>query len=195
MQASQMGTNDNAYSLALISLRVHNIEPQQLAVYKLYDKLVNSTRIQEVKGVNLKLFSRLFAALVHTDWPMPFLIKKSSVWLGWCYWLIFRDCNQSKHLFSTGFVLCSSCCVIHADWLPWNHDNGSQRSSFYAQSLIFVFFCIFPPSAQWGGCIRLPACVFVHWLYGVAGRGRGIRLSFSLSPSKWLIMLPAMVVA
>lgn len=76
MQASQMGTNDNAYSLALISLRVHNIEPQQLAVYKLYDKLVNSTRIQEVKGVNLKLFSRLFAALVHTDWPMHFLIKK-----------------------------------------------------------------------------------------------------------------------
>lgn len=73
-----MGTNDNAYSLALISLRVHNIEPQQLAVYKLYDKLVNSTRIQEVKGVNLKLFSRLFAALVHTDWPMHFLIKKKS---------------------------------------------------------------------------------------------------------------------
>lgn len=71
-----MGTNDNAYSRALISLTVHNIEPQQLAVYKLYDKLVNSTRIQEVKGVNLKLFSRLFADLVHTDWLMQFLIKK-----------------------------------------------------------------------------------------------------------------------
>lgn len=181
MQASQMGTNDNAYSLALISLRVHNIEPQQLAVYKLYDKLVNSTRIQEVKGVNLKLFSRLFAALVHTDWPMHFLIKKSSVWLGWCCWLNFRVCNQSKHLFSTGFVLCSSCCVIHADWLPWNHDNRSQRSSFYAQSLILVFFCIFPPSAQWGCayvCRRVCLCTdYMVW------RGGGGRLGY---PSAYL---------
>lgn len=78
MQASQMGTNDNAYSLALISLRVPNIEPQQLAVHKVYDKLVNSTRIQEVKGVNLKLFSRLLAALVYPEWLMQFLIKKKT---------------------------------------------------------------------------------------------------------------------
>lgn len=49
MLASQMGTNDNAYSLALISLKVHNIGLEQLAVYRLYDKLVNSTRIQEAK--------------------------------------------------------------------------------------------------------------------------------------------------
>lgn len=52
-----MGTNDNAYSLALISLKVHNIGKEQLAVYRLYDKLVNSTRIQEGKGITLKVFS------------------------------------------------------------------------------------------------------------------------------------------
>lgn len=50
----------------------------------------------------------------------------------------FQTCNQPKHLFSAPFVSGSSCCVIHADWLPWNHDNRPQPSSFYTQCHVFV---------------------------------------------------------
>lgn len=111
--------------------------------------------------------------------------EKSSVWLGWCCWLIFRVCNQPKHLFSTGFVLRFSCCVIHTDWLPWNRDNGSQPSSFCTQCLIFVFL-FFSATSTMGVCIRLPACVFAHWIYIVEGGG-GLRYpSAYLHQNDWL---------
>lgn len=120
---------------------------------------------------------------------MQFLIKKkSSVWLGWCCWLIFRVCNQPKHLLSYVFVLRSSCCVIHADWLPWNHDNWTQPSSFCTQFVLFCFFWLFFLSpAQWV-CVHTSAgvCVFVHWIYGVAGGGVLRYPSAYLHQNDWL---------
>lgn len=91
------------------------------------------------------------------------------MWLGWCCWLIFRLCNQPKHLFSTGFVLRFSYCVIHADWLPWNYDNGSQPSSFCTQFLVVVFFSA---TSRMGVCAYVCRCVCLCTEYMV-WRGEG----------------------
>lgn len=170
MRAGQMGTNDNAYSLALISLKVHNIQPQQLALYRLYDELVNIYKNPSSDRCESKAAFQTICCfhMYSTDWQMKFWLKMLCV--TWMMLLInFQVCNQPKHLFSTGFVFRSSRCVIHADWLLWNHDNRSQRPSFYTQCLIFVFL-FFSTMSTMGLCICLPACVFVQWLYGVVGR-------------------------